>query len=529
MRKLSNISVLLLLLLLPLALTSCGGDEKGELGISLQIASLPGVDSFSNVSIIRLSVESEGTTIVDAKQSSFDPAGGSMSLDGIPYGDARQVVVEGWSSTPEGDLGFLISRGRSAPVNVSEGGDSVDLNVFMAPVNSFHPMTSLLDGNLQTLAQGRVGHTVTKTVRGEVLVVGGGTTAGPDSSWWAPEGFVAFHNSVEVLDEAQQHISLHPKGMYFGRAWHTATSLPTGQVFLSGGYTSINGQNQPLKRVEVYNPGLSSAIDVIKFDMQVPRWGHTATLLEEESFTVLFVGGDDEGSAQGTYELWNPYVGNIAFGQLPDGMMRRHHQATLFNVPDYGPAVIISGGESSTGTLDTMLIYDIQKNNMLAHPGKMVAPRTQHASVWVEGRNFVYMTGGFTTKDRSAVSNAIDVYSIVDNTVLTQPGFNLKTARGGHSVAKTFGNAVVFMGGTGQGGTPLDSLEIIYEYMDPNQGAFRIEVAQSSNQGAVIIPFLPSARTGSRSVFTDSGMVLTVGGYGEGGNQPTDVLLYSPF
>ena len=56
--------------------------------------------------------------------------------------------------------------------------------------------------------------------------------------------------------------------MYFGRALH-GNPLSTGQVFLSGGYTNLNGQNQPLKRVEVYNPGLANSIDVIKYDMQV--------------------------------------------------------------------------------------------------------------------------------------------------------------------------------------------------------------------------------------------------------------------
>ena len=507
----------------------CGDDEKGELGIAIQITPIPGADPFSNVAFVRVSVEADGKAVGTTKESSFDPTGGSVSLDGIPYGEGRQVVVEGWSAGADGQAGYLISRGRSAPVTVSAGGDSVDLNVLMAPVNKFHSMTSFLDGNTQALAQGRVGHTVTKTERGEVLVVGGGGIEGADSAWWKPEGFTSFHNSVEVLNENNQHISLHPKGMYFGRAWHTATPLSTGQVFLAGGYTNLNGQNQPLKRVEVYNPGLASAIDVIKYDMQVPRWGHTATLLEDESFTVLFVGGDAEGSVQGTFELWNPYVGTIAFGQLPDNTMRRHHQATLFNVPDYGPAVLISGGESSTGPLDSLLVYDIQKNNMIVHSGKMASPRTQHTSVWVEGRNFVYLAGGYTSLDRQQVSNAIDVYSIVDNTVGSQPGFNLKTARGGHSSAKAFGNSVVFMGGTGQAGATLDSLEIIYEYMDPNQGAFRIEVAQSSNQGTVIIPFLPGARTGARSVFTDSGMILTLGGAGAAGDLPTQILLYSPF
>ncbi len=507
----------------------CGDDDQGELGIAVQLVQLPGADAFAGVSFVRVSVEADGKSVGPVKQSTFNAEGGSVSLDGIPFGEGRQVVVEGWSATADGELGFLVSRGRSAPVTVNQGDKSTDVNVLIAPVNQFHSMTSFLDGNTQALAQGRVGHTVTKTARGEVLVIGGGTIESAESAWWGPEGFTSFSKSVEVISERDQHISLHPQGMYFGRAWHTATPLSTGQVFLSGGYTNLNGQNQPLKRVEVYNPGLANSIDVIKYDMQVPRWGHTATLIEENSFTVLFVGGDDEGAAQGTFEIWNPYSGTIAFGQLPDNTMRRHHEATLFEVPGRGPAVLISGGESSTGPLDSILVYDVTKNNMIVHPGKMATPRTQHTGVWVEGRNFVYLAGGYTSLDRQQASDAIDVYNIVENTVGAQPGFSLNVARGGHSAVKAFGNSVVFMGGTGQGGSTLDSLEIVYEYMDPNQGAYVIKVGQSSNQGPVIVPFLPGARTGTQSVFTDAGMVLTLGGIGAAGDLPTDLLLFNPF
>jgi hypothetical protein len=503
------------------------------LAITIDLVTPEGMEPFAGVSFVRLSVEAGGETLVEPKKSNFDAQGGSVSLDGIPFGEDRQIVVEGWSESATGDLGTLLSRGRSAPVDVSQGDSVVDLEVLVAPVNTFIPLTSKLDSTPQSLAQGRVGHTVTKTPRGEIVIVGGGILVSETSPWWDPASaepsFATYHNSVEVLDETLQHVSLHPNGMYFGRAWHSATSLPTGQVFLAGGYTNLNGVEQALKRVEVYHPGLTNPIDVIKFDMQVPRWGHTATLVDEDSFTLLFVGGDAAGSGQGTYELWNPYVGTINFGELPDATLRRHHQATLFEVPDRGPAVLISGGESAVSTLDTMLVYDILTNTMLVNPGKLSAPRVQHASVWVPGRNFIYLAGGFTNKTRTAVSNAIDVYDTGKDTVQAMPGFNLKTPRGGHAAARAFGNSVVFTGGTGQGSQALSSLEVIYEYLDTDQGSYRIEVAESNGEGAAGIPFIPSARTGSRSVFTDGGMILTLGGVGSGAVLPTDVLLYNPF
>lgn len=514
------------------AFSGCTDDSKGELAISVQLVAAAGVDPYEGVAFMRLSVEVEGETVSGVKQSLFDPSGGSISLDAIPYGVDRQVVIEGWSASQNGALGTLLSRGRSAPVSVDEGDKRVAVKVLMAPVNTFLGITSSLDSTPQSLTHGRVGHTVTKTARGEVVVAGGGIPAAADSFWWDPEtpGTIAsYHTSVEVLDEVQQHISLHPQGMYFGRIWHSATALPTGQIFLAGGYGNLNGVPQALKRIEVYHPGLSNPIDVIKFDMQVARWGHTATLVDAESFTVLFVGGDPGGSTHGTYELWNPYVGTIDSGALPDSTWRRHHQATAFEVPGRGPAVLISGGQSGSTVLDSMLIYDVLTNTMLVHPEKMSTARTEHAAVWVPGRNFIYLTGGFTNGTRSATSTAIDVYDTANDHIQIMGGFSLKTARAGHSVAKAYGNSAVFMGGTGPGGAALDSIEIIYEYLDAATGSYRIEVTQSKTGGAGSVPFMASPRTGARSVVTDGGMVLTVGGMGATNNLPAELLLYNPF
>ena len=82
------------------------------------------------------------------------------------------------------------------------------------------------------------------------------------------------------------------------------------------------------------------------------------------------------------------------------------------------------------------------------------------------------------------------------------------------------------MGGTGQR-FGSRQLEIVYEYMDPNQGAF---VIMSEFKSGTSDRTLPSgARTGTQSVFTDSGMVLTLGGVGAAGDLPTDLLLFNPF
>ena len=191
-----RLSLLALCLLACGSITAgCGDDDQGELGIAVQLVQLPGADAFGGVSFVRVSVEADGKSVGTVKQSTFNAEGGSVSLDGIPFGEGRQVVVEGWSATADGQLGFLVSRGRSAPVTVNQGDKSTDVNVLIAPVNQFHSMTSFLDGNTQASCT-RTGQSHGEDRAGEVLVIGGGTIEA-ESAWWGPGGFTSFSKSVK--------------------------------------------------------------------------------------------------------------------------------------------------------------------------------------------------------------------------------------------------------------------------------------------------------------------------------------------
>src|SRR5690606_3245762 len=92
--------------------------------------------------------------------------------------------------------------------------------------------------------------------------------------------------------------------------------------------------------------------------LAVPRAGHTATLIDDATRLVLFVGGDEAG----TWELWDPVGGSVPYGgakPLPDGLARRHHRATTFFLPGRAePAVLITGGESPAFVHATAMLYD---------------------------------------------------------------------------------------------------------------------------------------------------------------------------
>src|SRR5258707_12514289 len=69
--------------------------------------------------------------------------------------------------------------------------------------------------------------------------------------------------------------------MAYGRALHTATSLPDGRVLVTGGDTYLNNQEVDLATSEIYNP--NNGTWSLTGSMQTGREAHTARL---EQLTV---------------------------------------------------------------------------------------------------------------------------------------------------------------------------------------------------------------------------------------------------
>lgn len=534
-----------LLALLCLAPSAAACDSAGDggvppTGLQLSVYTSPQAGNpYDNVAWLRLAMHGDGIIQPVEKLIPYQP-GVQTALDGAPFskaGEKRQLVVEGWSANASGQPGALVSRGRSFPTEVRAGAVATTLQVLFARVNQFLTLVSVGDRAPQRLTEGRLGLTATATAAGEVVFAGGGDVLVASARWWAGSDFTKVVQSVEALDLATQVVS--PRApMLVARAWHTATPLSSGQVILAGGY-GVGGD--PLNSVELYNPpGVLDGTAKALPSLVVPRAGHTATMIDEATRTILFVGGDEAG----TWELWDPQPTQKQAYPLVDGLQRRHHAATTFYLPGrVEPAVLIAGGETATGVLATAMLYDSVAHTMVAVGAPMPSGgRTQATATLVPSRGFIYVAGGFTDINRAGATGSIEVFDIGTlNFIVGNENFRMRSARGGHSAVLMPDNAVLLAGGVGSEPpsnpmAPLSSVEVVHEFLDPAQGVLRIEVASSWNTdaSAAQVPYMPEARVGQRAVELGNGMALLVGGVKRdtatgGFTTVKDLLLYNPF
>ncbi|MEE2779732.1 MAG: kelch repeat-containing protein [Myxococcota bacterium] len=529
------------------AIVGCGDGDSGPEALIIDLYEAPGAPSpYEGVAFIALTVDGTDMAAPVTNVGPYVPFGGSVTVPEIPYtgqGQTRRVTVEGWADAA-GTV--VVSRGRSVSIPVEPDGQKQLLPILFSRVDSFIPLTSAITLAPQQMISGRLGHTATASATGQVVIAGGGLpdSASSDARPWLAEGMAEIHTSIEVVDETVNGVGQHQfcaqeccgqdcpsgkipvnacepttgcmNGLNYARAWHTATALPTGQIVFAGGWTLDNwGDPQPMSYVEVYTPGLGNKVDILQFSLNKPRAGHTATLLDPSTFEILFVGGDTDG--EGTWELWDPYNGTTLSGVLPDQTVRRHHTATLFDVPGASQqAVLIAGGESDEQVLSSALIYDaLQRNMVVQQTGMLKGARSQLSASFDSEVGFIYLIGGYTNIGHTTASSSIDVYDVNRLLDPTQNEFRddtdtlvLTTPRGGHASTAMFDGSVVITGGSSATGNHLNTAEGITKYLEQQPDGSLV-------QNIKCVPLtqqMSRGRFGHRSVLTDRGTALLVGG-----------------
>jgi hypothetical protein len=571
------------------ALAPLGACDSGEMPLALETevytpADAP--DPFLGVGFMAISVEGDDLAASPTTVVTYSP-GGTAEVAAIPFSSSsssRRVVVEGWAASPDGEPSYLLSRGSSVRASVaSAGGGAKKLSILLARINSFLSLTSAETRTVQVLSEGRIGHTTNVTRRGEIIVTGGRTIPGGSGLGSEKDSLIepTYLASVERIDEATNTAipSTADKDLDLERAWHTGTSLETGQVILAGGFGSYWVANpadpsswvrtccQALDTTEVYEPDRDSG--ALAMTLLKPRYGHTATLVDPASHTILFVGGDIDGV--GTYELWEPVAGTVGWGELTGGEPRRFHTATSLTIDGLPePVVLISGGESDVSALASSFVVNLNDGTVTPLPPYAKtngSGRTRHTAAHVTSRDpqsgkirydWVYLIGGFSDTAHELPMSAVDVYDVSANAFRTDP-IPLRVGRGGHSTVILDDGSVLTTGGIGVSGQVLGSIELIHEYykvetqwvccqvqsgdisaIAPDlcaaQGGVAVEDGCSSSDPQLIakptidlayssslcnvgeicppVPDMPFPRFGHHAVLSDRGTAVLLGGYG---------------
>ncbi len=186
----------------------------------------------------------------------------------------------------------------------------------------------------------RAWHTATLLQNGRVLIAGGSAT---DS-----QGLGYDPIQAELYDPATGSFS-YAGALNQGRVAHSATLLQSGQVLLTGGWTSSG----TTATAELYDPTTSS-FSYTTGSLSAALEDQSATLLNDG--TVLIVGGDtsgDSSTAVADAEIYNPATQTFT----PTGSLqaaRSNHTATLLA----NGKVLISTGRNNQGYLSAAELYD---------------------------------------------------------------------------------------------------------------------------------------------------------------------------
>ena len=547
------------------SLGSCSGEPAQQVDIKLFVSPPPGVDPYAGVGKLVIRVKAEGQADVESAEDFGLEGTRQVSLPPIPYlddGTPQRIVIEGWSVSETGEFtanSKLVSIGRTPEFSLGPDDLPLTFYVQMARINTFVPLTDALDGNIQNLSVGRVGHTMTQAAGGETLIAGGGTPLTDAAPWWTPGGVSSYVASVEVLNGQTQNLSPlttdagAATGLLVPRMWHSATSLSTGDIFFAGGYGQAEtsgacpvGPDSPTYAscsVEWYQPG--GAIGLLQTPLAKARAGHSATLIDDTP-TILFVGGDLDG--EGTFELWDPHSGSQGAQPLPDNTTRRFHAAVQARVMDTSSppveadVVIIFGGESDTAPLATGLFYVSATGQMLPNYAQTLpgGARTQLTGTYVPEKERIYFVGGFTDSDHSSASAAIDAYDTaavnpfspfvndaqviipaIETAACTQSALQLQHARGGHTTSLLQDSMLVVLGGSDGSGAVSD-IEIVHEFQtdrcSASLGGDRVTQVVGSvcddaaGCAGVTLDPMPFAANGHRAMVLGSGNIMMSGG-----------------
>ncbi|RKG80404.1 hypothetical protein D7W79_08115, partial [Corallococcus exercitus] len=275
------------------ALTPACGEKEVRPTLDLLTKACAGTPPLAGVTHLRFRVTGPGIESPRERVSTVDWT--EEDVPGLPVGSGRVLEVRAYVGAPD-QGGQLVSLGRSAPLDVTDG-QAATARVFLRRLGEFVPVNLASDpGTCSVPSEARAAHTATTLPDGRVLITGG----------YRPEanGTRPVSATTELFNPADG--TFRPGPDVGARAFHTASLLPDGRVFLAGGAESFAPVTlQPTARL------LDPATDVMReLSLKAARYQHAAAV--NTAGQVLLVSGRAvDGGTVDTVEGFDAIAGRL--------------------------------------------------------------------------------------------------------------------------------------------------------------------------------------------------------------------------
>ena len=407
----------------------------------------------------------------------FTP-GGAIALDQIPPGSNRVIALTGYKGDPSGTGATPLAFGQSVPFTVPEDtSQKVSVTILLKPAGVFTGVPTIADASkCATLTTPRAGHTATLLNDGRVLFTGGFSLKADAGTSYAVESNSAnwvFRDDAEIFDPATNTSTSVSAAMtyqvqtldggsttnYDDTAFHAATLLGDGTVFVSGGEQGGGANPEARPNTMLFDP-TASTWQASYMSYAYPDGGSTGAINRSRHVSIadangraIVVGGIDYEDTGGlgfrvpvladtpmwldsTTGLFQPITNTQ--GQQVDILRDNAHGTTVLG----GSAVAVVGGDLlDAGLADPPILFfqyapivDSRGNptsvsNMLEQPLYEAQPgiglyRTHAAAAVLGPEQHLMVVAGGTGPDGGLMQNAVIVDSTVSNTQLslTTPG-----------------------------------------------------------------------------------------------------------
>ncbi|NPC47232.1 hypothetical protein D7X99_27115 [Corallococcus sp. AB032C] len=401
--------------------------------LDLLTASCAGTQPLAGVTHLRFRVTGPGLDTPRERVSTVEWAPEDVPV--LPPGSARVLEVRAYVGVPD-QGGQLVSLGRTAPFDVAEG-QAPRVRVVLRRLGEFVPVNLASDPRTCSLpAEARAAHTATTLPDGRVLISGGYLPL--------PNGTRPVSGASEVFNPADGTFSVGPA--VGARAFHTASLLPDGRVFLAGGAESFAPVSlQSTARLVDVTTGAVSELT-----HKVARYQHAAAV-DAEGHVALVSGRAADGSTVSEMEGFDATRGLF----VAPGMSVHRTDVALAVRPD-GMNIQIVGGVDSLKKADTD-VSAFRFNNdtfWFLAAGTELRVGRQGAAVAMLGRADespeLLVMGGFDGADPAEDARPVGSSEFLDGVISVREGPALMPRSNPCAVTLPDGR-IVALGGRGTG------------------------------------------------------------------------------